>query len=181
MGNRERAARWFQRLYNEKMPTVAFDESKRSDGIERIRQEISESLRISLEPTLNHKSEERDEYEMNFFIQNNREETVTDYRVEVEFPSAFLHKGWHPSWEEVERETETNRFFRMTKDFYEGGSAKWTLYGKDKRRLFAINFYVDKNNYRAESLQQAISVNVYLGENLVEHVEKSMSDMVQDR
>jgi len=69
----------------------------------------------------------------------------------------------------------------MTKDFYDGGPAKWTLYGKDKRKLFAINFHVDKSNYRGESLQQAISVNAYLGENLVEHVEKSMRDIVGDR
>jgi hypothetical protein len=178
INNKERAARWFQRLYNEKTPRVAFDES--ASNVE-MRQEISESLRISLEPKLNHKTEERDEYEMNFVIENNLEETVVDYRVEVEFPSAFLQKGWHPSWEGVERETETHRFFRMTKDFYEGGPAKWTLYGKDRRRLFAISFYVDNNNYRAEFLKEAISVNVYLGENLAEHVEKTMREMAGDR
>lgn len=181
MNNKERAARWFQRMYNEKAPRVASDEAHPKAEIESMREAISESLSVSLEPKLNHKSEERDEYEMNFVIENNREDTVTRYRVEVEFPSAFLEKGWHPLWEEVERETDTHRFFRMNMDFYERGVAKWKLYGKDKRRLFAINFYVDKNNFRAELLQQAISVNVYLEENLVQHVEKSMRDIVEDR
>ncbi|HYX28772.1 MAG TPA: P-loop NTPase fold protein, partial [Pyrinomonadaceae bacterium] len=180
MNNKERAARWFRRLYNEKKSTAGVDDSPKAE-IENMRQPTPESLSVSFEPKLNHKSDERDEYEMSFFIQNNREDTVTDYRVEVEFPSAFLHEGWHPSWEQAERETQTHRFFRMTKDFYEGGPAKWTLYGRDKSRLFAINFHVDKDNYRAESLQQAISVNAYLGENRVDHIEKSMRDIVQDR
>lgn len=181
MNNKERAARWFRRLYNEKTPRAGSNESAPNAEIEKMRQAISESLSVSFESKLNHKSDERDEYEMSLFIQNNLAKTVTDYRVEVEFPSAFLQKGWHPSWEQAERETQTHRFFRMTRDFYEGGPAKWTLYGKDKRRLFKINFFVDKENYRAESLQQVISVNAYVGENLVEHIEKSMRDIVQDR
>lgn len=118
---------------------------------------------------------------MNFFIENTQRAAVDDYRMGVEFPSEFLHKGWHPSWEVPERQSETHRFFRMTKDFFEGGAAKWTLCGKDKRKLFAINFHVDKSNYRAEFLKQNISVNVYLDENLVAHVEKPMRDIVRDR
>ena len=181
MSNRERAARWFQRLYTEKVSRAANAETERIPEFQKIAQETPESLRITLAPKLNNSAGERDEYEMNFFIENTRDETVANYRVEVEFPSAFLEQGWHPLWEIPERETNTHRFFRMAEGFYEGGVAKWTLYGKDKRKLFAINFYVDKTNYRAESLQQVISVNVYLGENLVEHVEKSMRDIVRDR
>lgn len=181
MNNRERAARWFQRLYTEKMSRVTSAEAQRSADSENIGQETPESLRITLAPKLNNSAGEREEYEMSFFIENTSDETVVNYRVEVEFPSAFLEQGWHPRWEIPERETKTHRFFRMAQGFYEGGAAKWTLYGKDKRNLFAINFHVDKTNYRAESLQQVISVNVYLGENLVEHVEKSMRDIVRDR
>ena len=69
----------------------------------------------------------------------------------------------------------------MTKEFFEGGPAKWTLYGKDKRKLFAITFHVDKSNYRAEFLKQAISVDVYLEENLVAHVETPMRDFISER
>jgi hypothetical protein len=181
MNNRERAARWFQRLYTEKVSRAATAETEQIPEFEKIGQETPESLRITLAPQINNSAGERDEYEMNFFIENTRDETVANYRVEVEFPSAFLEQGWHPLWEIPERETNTHRFFRMAQSFYEGGAAKWTLYGKDKRKLFAINFHVDRTNYRAESLQQVISANVYLGENLVEHVEKSMRDIVRDR
>lgn len=69
----------------------------------------------------------------------------------------------------------------MTRDFFEASPAKWTLYARDKRRLFAINFYVDKNNERAEFLSQIISVNIYSDEDLVRNVEKSMRDVVSDR
>jgi hypothetical protein len=181
MSNRERAARWFQRLYTEKVSRATDAETERIPEFQKIGQESSESLRINLAPKLKNSAGERDEYELNFLIENTRDETVGNYRVEVEFPSAFLEQGWHPRWEIPERETNTHRFFRMAQGFYEGGAAKWTLYGKDKRNLFAIDFHVDKTNYRAESLQQVISVNVYLGENLVEHVEKSMRDIVRDR
>jgi KAP-like P-loop domain-containing protein len=182
MNNRERAARWFQRLYNEKIPSVASAEAEEKEHIEDVGQEISEPpLRIVLEQKLNNKSDERDEYEMNFLIENTQRAAISDYRIEVEFPSEFLHKGWHPSWEVPERQSETHRFFRMTREFFEGGSAKWTLYGKDKRKLMAIIFHVDKSNYRAEFLKQAISVDVYLGENLVAHVETPMRDFVPDR
>jgi len=181
MNNRERAARWFQRLYTEKVSRAATAETERIPEFQKIGQENPESLRITLAPKLNNSAGERDEYEMNFVIENPRDETVSNYRVEVEFPAAFLEQGWHPRWEIPERETNTHRFFRMAQSFYEGGAGKWTLYGKDKRNLFAINFHVDKTNYRAESLQQQISVNVYLGENLVDHVEKSMRDIVRDR
>jgi hypothetical protein len=67
-------------------------------------------------------------------------------------PAAFLQEGWHPTWEETERRTETHRFFRMTKPFFKGGESKWILYGWDTRLLFSMNFHVDKKNYRAEFL-----------------------------
>jgi len=117
MSNRERAARWFQRLLNEKVSRVASAEAERSAEFENIPQEISESLKIALAPKLNNKAEERDEYEMNFVIENTRDETVADYRVEVEFPSTFLQEGWHPLWEVRERETNTHRFFSYDKRF----------------------------------------------------------------
>ncbi len=166
---------------SEEVSRAANAETQRIAEFERTGPELPESLRITLAPKLINSAGDRDEYEMNFVIENPRDETVANYRVDVEFPSAFLHQGWHPLWEIPERETNTHRFFRMAEGFYEGGATKWTLYGKDKRKLFTIDFHVDKTNYRAESLQQVISVNVYLGENLVEHVEKSMRDIVRDR
>jgi hypothetical protein len=181
MNNKERAARWFQWLYREKKPKLHSD-SHPENSIEKNSLGTAEpSLTIFLEPQLINKSDERDEHGISVFVENTRETTVDDYRVEVEFPSEFLQKGWHPSWEQFERETKTHRFFRMTREFFEGGVPKWTLYGKDRRRVFTINFYVDKDNYRAEFLNQKIQAKVYKNDLLADHMEIPMRDVIPDR
>jgi hypothetical protein len=53
MSNRERAARWFQRLYREKVSRAANAETERIPEFQKIGEETHESLRITLAPKLN--------------------------------------------------------------------------------------------------------------------------------
>jgi hypothetical protein len=125
INNRERAARWFQRLYRERFGSVSSVEPERS--IEP-GPPSEPSLEPILEHTLNFESDQRQEYQLKFSVKNNGTSPISDHRLEVEFPAAFLHEGWHPSWEESERRTETHRFFRMTQSLYASDPSKWKLY-----------------------------------------------------
>jgi hypothetical protein len=181
MNNKERAARWFQRLYREKFANTVSVESELETVDEEALSTSDTPLELILEPKLNLNTDERQEYQIDFSVKNTRTTPISDYRVEVEFPVAFLQEGWHPTWEETERRTETHRFFRMTKPFFDGGESKWILYGGDTRLLFSVNFHVDKKNYRAEFLQQSVWSIVYFGDTPVRRLERKMSDLVKDR
>lgn len=179
MNNKERAARWFQRLYREKYENV-----KTAGGQPKI--DVSEgqpaTSDISLEPILEHavkfESDERSEHQLTFSIKNTSSDPINDYRLEIEFPAAFLNKEWHPSWEEPERRTETHRFFRMTQQLFSGDPSKWKLFGGDTRLLLTIDYHVDEKNDDAEALAQSIWVTAYAGDTPVRRIHKPMSDFI---
>ena len=177
MNNKMRAARWFYRLHKERFGKVEVSETQ-SDLTTPSAPEPS--LDVFLDTDLTFESDERDQYQLIFSVKNLSKKPVNDYRIEVEFPSAFLQAGWHPEWEEPERATETHRFFRMTQGYFEGGASKWILYGDDTRRLFKIEYHVDQKNYRAEFLQQEVWVTAFLSDIVVRRLQKPMRDLVKE-
>jgi hypothetical protein len=171
MNNKERAARWFYRLCKERFGNVEGSETPSDPA----------TLDVSLESNLTFESDEREQYELTFSVKNLSNKPVNEYRIEVEFPSAFLNPGWHPQWEEAERATATHRFFRMTQAYFDRGQTKWILYGDDTRRLFMIEYHVDEKNHRTEFLQQEIWVTALIGDTVVRRLQKPMRDLVKDR
>jgi hypothetical protein len=136
-----------------------------------------------LEPVLEfHQSffcDERQEYQMKISLKNVGEVQVDTYRIEVEFPAAFLNENWHPFWEEVQRRNETHRFFRMTQDIYAKNPLKKILYRGDTRHLLTIPYHVDETNDRMETLEESIWVAAYYGERPVRTVQKAMREFVK--
>jgi hypothetical protein len=180
MNNKERAARWFQRLYQEKYENT--NSMDRKPGI--VTDEgLQFTSNILLEPILEHvvtfESDEGSQLQLKFSIKNESSTPVSDYRLEIEFPAAFLNEGWHPAWEEVERRTATHRFFRMTRELFSGDASKWKLFGGDTRHLLTIDYHVDGSNDRPETLQQSIWATAYFGDTPIRRLERPMSDFAK--
>lgn len=177
MNNKERAARWFQRLYREKFSSV--ESIAPNHGILTDGESSKPSLEPVLEHTLIYDSDERQQYQLKFYIRNHGSNPISDYHLEVEFPAAFLHEGWHPTWEELERQSNTHRFFRMTQALYTGDPSKWKLYGGDTRLLLTIDYHIDEKNDRSDILAQSIWATTYAEEIVIQRVERPMSDFVK--
>jgi hypothetical protein len=172
MNNRERAARWFQRLYAErlKQPTPSGAEQTMAPTIES---------KISLEPVLSDRvtfrSDERDECSLDISIKNTGRRPVNQYRLEVEFPAEFLNNDWHPHFEESERKSGTHRFFRMT-EAYINTPSKQTIYPGDSRHLMSIPYYLYEQN--KDSLEQKLWVTIYVDDAQIRSVETPMREFV---
>jgi class 3 adenylate cyclase len=136
-----------------------------------------------LEPVIEfHQSffcDERQEYRMKISLKNVGKVQVDTYRIEVEFPTAFLNENWHPVWEEVQRRSESHRFFRMTQDIYAKNPLRKTIYCGDTRHLLTIPYHVDETTDRIEMLEECVWVTAYSGDKPVRTVQKAMREFVQ--
>lgn len=171
MGNKERAARWFQRLHSEKAK-----EKRPASDVSTSAATGTVLLEPILTPVLKFRSDERDECDLKISLRNVGSTPASKYRLEVEFPADFMDEGWRPDWEEPERKSNLNRFFRITHEAYAGNAQKQVIYPGDSRHLMTIPYYFQGQN--KEGLEQKVWTMVYVDDQLLRSVETPMSELV---
>jgi hypothetical protein len=89
------------------------------------------------------------EYRLTFYVINGPFTRITDYRLEVMFPTAFLH------------DTEELGEYRRFLDQFDGDH---TMYPGEEREAFRIDYYVDTRNWKAPLMNKVVTVTLRSGD-----------------
>lgn len=105
-------------------------------------------------------------YDLHVALKNISEGAVSDYRIEVEFPWAFLNQSTIWPVEVAERRTETHWLFRMTNKHHNNH----ILYPGDSLEIFSIDYQVTADIARSEAMKEAIRIKAFAGDEIVRQV-----------
>jgi hypothetical protein len=169
----------------------ALNDSKDVDGVladiaERTKREASSvdtetfskvasaSDMSKLHAIINHVPDGAQEHRIIIGLVNDSPATLTDYRIELEVPNAFLNQSTGRSAEVESRRTNDHRFFRMmSKD-----SSVGHLYPGDRApRFYSVNIL--NSAAVGDSANQKIRLSVFSGEVLTQKLEISLKEILE--
>jgi hypothetical protein len=134
----------------------------------------------SLEVTLNYERvgplmSPQHNYRLLVDLTNTGTEVVSDYHVDLEFPSPLVKQDVHFGLELPNRKTDTHRFFRVPIAGYKPDS----IYPGDSLTLMTQDYYIDTviHTFRPEVLRELVTATVYVKGNPPLIVRKSISEL----
>jgi hypothetical protein len=107
------------------------------------------------------------EYSLTFDVVNDGETRATDYRLEVDFPTAYLY--------DTDKATGYRKFVFDQAQFREGNRI---LYPGESREAFKIDYYVDDRNFNPTLLRRSVvHMVLYSGDQAPKHENIAMADL----
>lgn len=131
-------------------------------------------VKINLEYPLIAAFDGREEYRLRINLVNAGSKTISNYRLDIEFPKAFLNPFTIYAPEISERSNEKCKFFRVTQEHHRNEP----IYPDDNRIVFIIDYFIDTSIFKTDALNQHLRINVYVDDKEVSIVDKLMSDLV---
>jgi hypothetical protein len=114
-----------------------------------------------------------DSYDFRIALRNDGSTTVRDFRLDIDFPNAYLNQSTSYGCEIESRRTPERRLFRVTPDKF----ANMVLYPGDSQDVFAVGFQVTKAHY-IEGISDSVSISIYRGDDLLSRIDKPIADML---
>jgi hypothetical protein len=115
------------------------------------------------------------QYNLAITVLNKEGGKAEDYRIEVEFPRAFLNEMSIYAVEVPERRTQTHRFFRITNRHH----MKHVLYAGDSIPMFSIDYSVNAEIARTDAMKETLRIAAYLGDDIVRQVVRPMTEVAE--
>lgn len=137
---------------------------------------VSEEAKVTVdvEHSLSVAFDEREEYKLRINLINTGSKTISNYRLDIEFPKAFLNLSTIYPLEVYERSNEKYKFFRVTQEHHRNEP----IYPDDNRLVFIADYFIDASMLRTEALDEHLRVKVYIDDREVRIIDKLMSDLV---
>lgn len=133
-------------------------------------------VKVDLEHSLSVAFDEREEYKLRINLINTGSKTISNYRLDIEFPKAFLNLSTVYALEVFERSNEKYKFFRVTQEHYRNEP----IYPDDNRLVFIADYFIDASIPRTDALDEHFRVKVYIDDREVRIIDKPMSDLVDE-
>jgi hypothetical protein len=162
-------------LSKAKSSNVTYDDtgnSGKTDNSTELSNQSGPKLEIKTEFHPIRSYDELVQYDLNITLSNIGNIVVADYRVEIEIPNAFLNQATNYHAEVKDRRTPTHRFFRHTNKHFNDR----VLYPGDSLMIFAIDYSVDENIARSESMKDTLQIRAYAGNDRVDQKVLQMSE-----
>ncbi len=131
-------------------------------------------VKVELEYPLTGAFDEREEYKLRINLINTGSKTVSNYRLDIEFPKAFLNLSTIYALEIPEKSNEKYKFFRVTQEHHRNEP----IYPDDNRIVFIIDYFIDTSIFKTDALNEYLRIKVYVDDKEVSIVDKLMSDLV---
>lgn len=131
-------------------------------------------IEIKLEHSINRAFDEREEYKLRIDLINAGNETISNYRLDIEFPNAFLNQSTEYFVEVTERSNDIYKFFRITQEHHRNDP----IYPGDSRTVFLTDYFMDVSVIKTKALNEHLRVRVFIDNKQVKIIDKSMSDLV---
>jgi hypothetical protein len=106
------------------------------------------------------------EYRLVFYVKNSGSSRASDYRLEVNFPTAFLNDT---------EESSGHRSFFFSQDQFNGG--RQIMYPDEEREAFRIDYYVDSRNWEPPMLKKVVKIMLRSGDMPLKTEEISMHNL----
>jgi len=131
-------------------------------------------VKLDLEHSLSRGFDEREEYKLRLNLINTGNKTISNYRLDIEFPKAFLNQSTIYAAEVSERSNERYNFFRVTGEHHRNAP----IYPDDSRIVFSADYFIDASVSKAAALNEHLIIRVYVDDKEVRIIDKPMSDLV---
>ncbi len=137
---------------------------------------ISEDTKvgIDLSHSISKAYDEFEEYKLIINLTNKGSKTISNYRLDIEFPKAFLNPHTIYALEVSERSNEKYKFFRVTQEHHRNEP----IYPDDTRIVFITDYFVDADNYKFINSSENLRIKVYIDDKEVRIVDKPMRDLI---
>ena len=133
-------------------------------------------VKVDVEHSVVRSYDQLEEYKLRINLTNNGTGTITKYRLDIEFPRAFLNPSTIYALEKTEKSTDKYKFFRVTQESHRNDP----LYPDDSRTVFITDYFIDENVFRSGALDEHLRIKVYVGDSEVAIVDKPMRDLINE-
>lgn len=117
-------------------------------------------IETKIQPIFN--ADELVKYDLRVTLVNKGNTKIDDYRIDVEFPYAFLNQSTMFAREIRGRRTQTHWFFRVTNADHNNH----ILYPGDSLQFFSIDYHVDDGIARSSAMNETLRITAYAGDEI---------------
>lgn len=135
------------------------------------------NVRVDFEYSRTREYYDLEEYDLRITLANEGKETISNYRLDIEFPKAFLNPSTIYALEKTERSTDKFKFFRVTQEHHRNDP----LYPGDSYMVFMGGYSIDKKMRESGALNEHLKVTVYIDDREVKIIDIPMRDLVDSQ
>lgn len=146
--------------------------SRTSEGETLLEQ--NPEIRLNFEYSRTREYYDLQEYELRVTLSNESQQTISNYRLDIEFPRAFLNRSTFYALERTERSTDKFKFFRVTQEHHRNDP----LYPGDSYMVFMSGYSIDDKMRDSGALNDHLKMTVYINALEVKTIDIPMRDLV---
>lgn len=132
-------------------------------------------LAVDVRHEIEREFDERVDFKLSITLTNVGSVTVRDYRVDIEFPNAFLNQSTGYALELTEKRSATHRFFRVLPKHHRNQE----LLPEDSLRVFTVDYFNDGQIARSDAMGDELRVKVYSGDRLLRQLVLPMTEIAK--
>lgn len=135
---------------------------------------IEKHLRVDLEYSKTRDYYDLKEYKLKVNLINEGSETISNYRLDIEFPLAFLNPSTSYALEKTDRSTETHKFFRVTNEHQRNEP----IHQGDMRTIFAVDYFTNQQTVKTLANTQKLKISVFENDEQIKTIEMPLRDLL---
>jgi hypothetical protein len=116
------------------------------------------------------------DYKLKIDLINEGQATLSNYRLDIEFPKAFLNPSTSFALEKTDRSTDKYKFFRVTQDHHRSEP----LHPRDSRTVFLTDYFVNEKTPSA-ALKERLKITVYSDDNEIKSIDIPMRELLDTK
>jgi hypothetical protein len=131
-------------------------------------------IRVDIERSIVREYYDLEEYKLRVNLNNEGTTTISNYRLDIEFPKAFLNPSTIYALEKTERSTEKYKFFRVTQEHHRNDP----LYPGDSRTVFIADYFTNEEISKSGALNERLKITVYINNREAKIINMPMRDLM---